>query len=43
MDPILEEILEDDGELYDGGGLNELAPGIELGLIEEEDEETEIL
>jgi|GEM_PF-5795341 len=45
MDPI-EELLDDDGELYDGVGLEELSPALEDGapsLSETEDEELELL
>ena len=43
MDPM-EEILEDDGELYDGEGLDGLAPNLEEGAPETvEDDELDLL
>jgi len=43
MDPM-EEILEDDGELYSGEGLDELAPSHEPSAPEtHEDDELDLL
>lgn len=43
MDPI-EEILEEDGELYDGEGLDELTPALEeTPSIPLEDDELDLI